>query len=291
MFTVVLETAMGKYRGKLTAEVSLFREIDNRLEIDDIFLADRAYAGWFEMAHLMQRGVHVVVRKHQHRKSAFRTGIRYGKDDHSIQLDRPERPEWSLPEEHASYPEFIIVREVKIRVEIAGFCTKEIIVHTSLYDDIEYSKDDIAALFRRRWQAELNLRSVKTIMQMEHLRCKEPHRVRDELRAHMIAYNLIRQVMVEPALEGGIRPWQISFKGTMSTVVEMLPILRLVSNTAELCDILMAVCGNALWGIAPTLFPPDPKRFYLLSVLRRLIRSVGALMNMVASSATRDVSP
>ena len=95
MFTVVLETAMGKYR-------------------------------------------------------AFRTGIRYGKDDHSIQLDRPERPEWMSPEEHASYPDFIVVREVKIHVEIVRFRTKEIIVHTSLYDDIEYSKDDIAALFRRR---------------------------------------------------------------------------------------------------------------------------------------------
>lgn len=160
------------------------------------------------------------------------------------------------PEEHASYREFIIVREVKIRVEIAGFRTKEIIVHTSLYDDIEYSKDDIAALFRRRWQAELNLRSLKTIMQMEHLRCKEPHRVRNELRAHMIAYNLIRQVMAEAVLEGGMRPWQISFKGTMSTVVEMLPILRLMSNTVEFCDILMAICRARVVGNRPDRYEP-----------------------------------
>jgi len=42
---VVLETATGKYRGKLTAEVSLFREIDDCLRIDDVFLADRDHAG------------------------------------------------------------------------------------------------------------------------------------------------------------------------------------------------------------------------------------------------------
>jgi len=253
---VVLETAMGKYRGKLTAEVSLFREIDNCIVEDDVFLADRAYSGWFDMARLMQRGVHVVVRKHQHRKSDFRTGIRYGKDDHSIQIDRPQRPDWMTPVEYASYPEFIVIRELKIRVEIEGFRTKEIIVHTSLYDDIQYSKDDIAALFRRRWQAELNLRSLKTIMQMDHLRCKKPHRVRNELRAHMIAYNLIRQVMAEAAVEGGLQPWQISFKGTMSTVTEMLPVLGMISNANELYKVLMASCRRRLVGNRPDRYEP-----------------------------------
>ncbi len=89
---VVLEIAMGRYKGKLTHEVSLFRKIDEIIEETDVFLADRAFAGWFEMARMIKRGAHVVVRKHQMRKSDFRTGIRYGKDDHSIQLDRPPRP-------------------------------------------------------------------------------------------------------------------------------------------------------------------------------------------------------
>src|SRR6056297_3323307 len=121
-----------------------------------------------------------------------------------------------------------MIREIKIRVENRGFRTREIIVHTSLWDDMDYSKEDIAALFRRRWQAELNLRSLKTVMQMEHLRCKKPHRVRNEVRAHMIAYNLIRQVMSEAAREAGVQPWQISFKATMSTLTDMLPVLCLI---------------------------------------------------------------
>lgn len=271
---VVLETAMGKYRGKLTAEVSLFREIDNCIEEDDVFLGDRAYSSWFDMARLMKRGVHVVVRKHQHRKSDFRTGIRYGKDDHSIQIDRPPRPEWMTPQEYANYPEFIIIREIRIRIEIEGFRSKEIIVHTSLHDDIEYSKEDIAALFRRRWQAELNLRSLKSIMQMEHLRCKKPHRVRNELRAHMIAYNLIRQVMVETAVEGGLQPWQISFKGTMSTVTEMLPILGMINNANELCGVLLASCRCRIVGNRPDRYEPRvlkrrPKPYKLMQKPRR----------------------
>ena len=253
---VVLEMAMGRYKGKLTHEVSLFRQIDQIIEESDVFLADRAYAGWFEMARMIGRGAHVVVRKHQMRKSDFRSGIRYGKDDHSIQLDKPQRPKWMSAEEYETYPDYITIREVRIRVTQKGFRTREIIVHTSLLDDIEYTKEDIAALFRRRWQAELHLRSLKTIMQMEHLRCKKPHRVRNEIRCHMLAYNLIRGVMAESAYEADIEPWQISFKSTLTTVSDMLPVLGLIRNVDELCSVLFRCCSQHIVGNRPDRYEP-----------------------------------
>lgn len=271
---VVLDMAMGRYKGKLTHEVSLFRQMDQIIEESDVFLADRAYAGWFEMARVMQRGAHVVVRKHQMRKSDFRTGIRYGKDDHTIQIVKPVRPDWMSEEEYQSYPEFITIREIKIRVENKGFRTHEIIVHTSLWDDINYTKEDIAVLFRRRWQAELHLRSLKTIMQMEHLRCHKPHRVRNEIRAHMLAYNLIRGVMAEAAIEEDVQPWQISFKATLTTVTDMLPILALISNADELCNVLFRCCvqhgvGNRPDRYEPRVLKRRPKKYKLMQKPRR----------------------
>ena len=253
---VVLEMAMGRYKGKLTHEVSLFRQIDQIIEESDVFLADRAYAGWFEMARMIGRGAHVVVRKHQMRKSDFRSGIRYGKDDHSIQLDKPQRPKWMSAEEYETYPDYITIREVRIRVAQKGFRTREIIVHTSLLDDTDYTAEDIAALFRRRWQAELHLRSLKTIMQMEHLRCKKPHRVRNEIRCHMLAYNLIRGVMAESAYEAEIEPWEISFKSTLTTVSDMLPVLGLIGNADELCSVLFRCCSQHIVGNRPDRYEP-----------------------------------
>ncbi|MDP6558432.1 MAG: IS4 family transposase [Pirellulaceae bacterium] len=265
----VLETATGKWRGKLTHEVSLFREIDACIEEHDVFLADRAYAGWFDMARLMARGVHVVVRKHHMRKSDFRTGRRLRHDDHIIRLQKPQRPTWMEQDEYDGYRDFIEIREVRIRVQQKGFRTRQIIVHTSLLDDGEYSQGDIAALFRRRWQAELNLRSLKTVMQMEHLRCKKPHRVRNEVRAHLIAYNLIRQVMSEAAREAGVRPWQISFKATMSTLTDMLPVLGMIRDPAELCRVLLACCRQHTVGNRPDRYEPRvvkrrPKSYKLM---------------------------
>ena len=143
------------------------------------------------------------------------------------------------------------IREVRIRVENKGFRTRVLIVHTSLLDDTEYTKEDIAALFRRRLKVELHLRSLKTIMQMEHLRCKKPHRVRNEIRCHMLAYNLIRGVMAESALEAEVEPWQISFKSTLTTVSDMLPLLCLISNADKLCSVLLRCCSQHVVGNRP----------------------------------------
>ena len=266
---VVLDMAMGRFKGKLTHEVSLFREIDDIIEETDVFLADRAFSGWFEMARMIGRGAHVVVRKHQLRRSDFRTGIRHGKDDHSIRIDKPPRPKWMDATEYDTYPEFIMVREIRIRIENKGFRTREIIVHTSLLDDTGCTKEDIAALFRRRWQAELHLRSLKTIMQMEHLRCKKPHRVRNEIRAHMLAYNLIRGVMAEAAMARDVQPWQISFKSTLTTVTDMLPVLGSITNAAELCDVLYRCCWQHAVGNRPDRYEPRvlkrrPKKYKLM---------------------------
>ncbi len=44
---------------------------------------------------------------------------------------------------------------------------------------------------RARWQNELDLRSIKSTMQMGELRCKTTEMVRKEIWAHVLANNLI----------------------------------------------------------------------------------------------------
>ena len=45
----------------------------------------------------------------------------------------------------------------------------------------------------------MDLRSIKSAMQMRELRCKTPALVRKEVWAHILAYNLIRTVMAPAA--------------------------------------------------------------------------------------------
>ena len=55
------------------------------------------------------------------------------------------------------------------------------VIVTALLDPNEFSKEDLADLYRARWNNELDLRSIKSVMKMECLRCKTPELVRKEI--------------------------------------------------------------------------------------------------------------
>lgn len=86
-------------------------------------------------------------------------------------------------------PGFILVRHLKYKVRQKGFRTREITLATTLHDAEIYPAEELAELYRRRWEVELHIRSIKTQMQMEHLRCKTPQMVRKEICCHFIGYN------------------------------------------------------------------------------------------------------
>jgi hypothetical protein len=271
----VLDAAIGKYKGKHTGENSMFRRLHGALEQGDIVLADRYFSGWFDIALLQQRGVDMVVRNHQGRRTDFRTGKRLGKDDHLIFVKRPQRPNWMSPEQYTTLPEKIMLREVRIRVSQKGKRTRSLIVVTTLLDSEQYPPEEIASLYRQRWQAELHLRSLKTVMQMDHLRCKKPNRVRNEFFMHMTGYNLLRGVMAAAAIKSGRSPWEISFKGTLQTLNQFLPLLSATITAEYWCNVLLSAVATHIVGDRPDRFEPRrrkrrPKAYPLLRKHRHL---------------------
>ena len=277
----VLDAAIGNYEGKQTGENSLFRSLHGVLEKDDIVLEDRYFSGWFDIALLLQAGVHVVVRKHAGRSTDFRRGYRLGKDDQIVQWKKPAQPDWMTEEQYAALPNWLTLRETRVRVKQKGFRTKVVIVITSLLDAESYPADEIATLYRRRWDAELNLRSLKTVMQMDHLRCLAPDRVRNEFYMHLVAYNLIRRLMAIAAYERKEAPWTISFKGTMQTLDRLLPLLPTTIDTDEWVDaIIRAVAthtvGNRPDRIEPRVKKRRPKNYPRMTKPRHEYKTAGA---------------
>jgi putative transposase len=256
----VLEAAIGKYQGKQTGENSLFRTLHDVLQKDDVVLADRYFSGWFDIALLDQRSVHIVVRKHQLRATDFRTGQRLGPNDHLVCWSKPQRPEWMSQEQYDQLPESLTVREVRVHVRQKGFRTRKLLVVTTLLDPEKYSAEEIANLYRRRWQAELNLRSLKIILQMDHLRCQTPHRVRNEFYMHLVGYNLIRRLMAVAAFGAGVEPWTVSFKGALQTINNLLPLLSTRVSTDEWCQALLDAIATHIVGNRPDRFEPRVKK-------------------------------
>ena len=97
---------------------------------------------------------------------------------------------------------------------------------TTMLDAAVYTKEELADLFLQRWNIELDLRSIKDVMQMDVLRCKTPEMVEKEVWMHLLAYNLIRGVMAAAAEAHDEQPRHLSFKGALQTMTAFGEALR-----------------------------------------------------------------
>lgn len=218
--------AIGPYQGKQTGETSLLGSIIARVLPGRILLADRYYANFWLLALSEIQGIDLVARAHQLRKVDFRCGLKLGCQDQIVAYRRPQRPAWMSKAEYARYPAIILVRHLRYRVTQKGFRTREITLATTLLDAKVYTAENLADLYRRRWQVELHIRSIKTQMQMEHLRCKSPQSVRKEIHCHLIGYNLVRAIIIASALKYQLSPANLSFTGAMQALEEFATTLR-----------------------------------------------------------------
>lgn len=212
---MILSLAVGPYAGKETGETALFRTLFDKLRRGDLVLSDRYYGGWFLLALLRELGVEFVTRLHQHRQADFTRGKRLGKRDHIVAWAKPQRPAWLDQETYDRLPPQLEVRELEVRVNVPGFRTESLVVVTSLFDHRIYPHGEIASLYRRRWLVELELRDIKTTMELDVLRRQTPEAVRQELWTGLLAYNLIRQSMLQSALAGECRPDHLSFAASL----------------------------------------------------------------------------
>ena len=215
----VLDVAMARYSGKRTGETSLLRRIFDQLNAGDVLLGDAMFANYWTIAMALVRGVDMLSHHDGRRSIDFRKGRRLGRYDHIVVWPKPQKPKWMSKRLYQRLPETLSIRELKVEIRQKGSRCQHLLLTTTLLDAQLYSKEELALVYRCRWHAELDLRSIKQVMQMDVLRCKSPAMVRKEIWMHLLAYNLIRKVMAEAALAAGLNPRDISFKGTLQTLV------------------------------------------------------------------------
>jgi hypothetical protein len=227
----ILDLGICRYAGKGQGEISLLRTLWGILRPRDVLLTDRLQANWTNILLLQGRGIDFVGRLNKaHRRADFRRGTRLGRDDHLVRWEKPtsirsvDRPTYN------TLPDAIMVREVRVRVEQPGFRTRSVVVVTTLLDPAQASKEELASLYRARWNNELDLRSIKVVLQMDLLRCKTPELIRKEVWAHALAYNLIRTVMAQAAAEHDAEPRSISFKATLQVLEAFRPLIAFQGN-------------------------------------------------------------
>lgn len=259
----VLELGIRRWAGKGQSELSMLRDMIPSLEAGEVLLTDRYLCSYMEIALLQKRGADFVGRMHAHRNVDFRRGRRLGPCDHVVEWSKPKQPDWMSAEDYAAIPETLTIREFRCRILRKGYRTRTIVVATTLLDAQQYPRDEIAHLYRLRWDAEINLRSLKTMMHMDVLRCQTPDMVRKEIWAHLLAYNLIRTVIAQAAARDGKDPRQISFTRAMRILEAFRPAIARVprEQLAALYEhMLTAIASHEIGNRPDRLEPRQRKR-------------------------------
>jgi len=237
----------------------------------DLVVADRAYCSYFLLALLRQRGVDAVFREHQSRKTDLNQAQRLGRGDDLVTWPRPlVCPDWMDAASYQAMPAQLSVRLIQ---------DGDYSIVTTITDPRRASRDDILWLYRQRWHIELDLRSIKSVMQMDILRCKTPEMVSKEIAAHLLGYNQIRSAMARAARANDLLPRALSFASARCAFARHQERLRHRTGKVihEIKDLLRAIAYSLLPHrpnrVGPRALKRRPRSFPLLMVPRPQARA------------------
>lgn len=261
----VVDCAIAKYKGKETGETALLRQLLSCFARGDVAVADRFYGNYWMIAFLMKEGVNVCFRKHQGRHTDFRRGRRLGKKDHIVSWQRPPRPPWMSNEVYDSMPKTIELREIQYVITKPGRKQQPFVIVTTMTEvrgDEAVSADELAELFSFRWNAELDIRSIKTHLNLNHLSCKSPEMVRKEFWVTMLSYNAIRTTALSSAWQCGTRPREISFVSCCQFVLAAWDVIDTIASEARrsYCLSRLKQIGKCVVGARPGRFEPRVRK-------------------------------
>jgi len=208
----VIDVAYGACAGKGSGEQGLLRKLLGAMQTGDVVLGDALFPDYFLLCTLQAMGVDCLCEQMSGRAriADFRKGTKLGACDHLISYPKPPiKPGWLSQSDYDAAPQSLRVRELRFSPR-KGVKGKTLV--TTLCCAKRYKKSDLKELYKDRWQVEINFRHIKTTLGMDVLSCKTPQMVEKEIWVYLLAYNIIRIIMAQSALQAGCSPNELSFK-------------------------------------------------------------------------------
>jgi len=253
------DLAIAPYQGKGTGEKTLFRRMYGTLNPGDVVVADALFDDYFIACELCDRDIDLVARV-QHERVGSRT-IESRPDGDIIIWERPNKPHGMTGEQYRRYPKHLLMRQVTVDARDKNNRVNQFKVVTTILD-MSIDGEQIGDLYERRWDGEVDIRSIKSTMQMDILRCKTPDMVHKEIWTHLLAYNLLRTVMAVAANENDIEPRQVSFKGAKQALTAFAPKIEAArpEDRAPLIDAMLATIAYHRVGDRPGRWEPRARK-------------------------------
>lgn len=129
-------------------------------------------------------------------------------------------------------------RLIYVRLTRQGFRPIDLYLFTTLTDRQAFPLQELVTLYGERWNVELDLRHVKTTLQMEQLDGQSVDIVRKELVLGLTAYNLLRGLMGVAAIRAQRLPLELSLAQCWRRTLEAYRSLSPRASSAEVARVL-----------------------------------------------------
>jgi hypothetical protein len=181
-------------------------QISLRCSLASLFIGDRNFGVFRVFQAVRQAGQQALIRMTDARALRL-LGHALEPGDYALEWKPTKHDKLDPDSSNAPLKGRLLV----MRLERRGFATQLLCLFTTLCDRAEYPAAELVRLYGLRWHIELNLRYLKTQMDMEQLEVQSADMVRKEWLAGLMAYNLIRAAMLCAALSQGISALSLSF--------------------------------------------------------------------------------
>jgi hypothetical protein len=163
------------------------------------------------------------------------------------------RVEWQpSPDDRRAHPELpsdAVIRGRLIVAQVEGQDGNRVELY--LFTTLEEPLERLVELYQRRWDIELDIRSLKQILRLHSLRSKSPAGAEKELLLATAGYNLVRSVQVAAAGKANLQPRQLSFSRVQAVVMTALPRLATTIDAAQWEKEYQQILGWAAQGKLP----------------------------------------
>jgi hypothetical protein len=189
LLEVVVERGTGqvfsfKLSNRHTSELSLFYDMLDDIPPKSLLLLDDLYNCFEIISKCKRLGIEIVVPAKRVRNYDVIEKLEEG--DEIIQINTPKnRSKWLEINEK---PGKIQVRRIQCKSPEG----EDYVLLTTILDK-QIKKEEFQLLYLTRWDIEIGIREVKTIMDINILRSKTPEMALKELSVTLSTYNLIRK--------------------------------------------------------------------------------------------------
>jgi hypothetical protein len=181
------------------SELALVSALADELPPNSLLLADDLYNSYAIFALVLQKGCHIMVPGKRNRNYKVLTTL--GNGDEIVELKRTQKPDWW--KEQWKLPEKIVLRRMTYLSPIDG--EKICVLYTTITNE-KISKTDLIIKYKDRWDIEITIREVKTLMDINVARSKSGEMVLKEIAVAFTAYNMARKIIARSVEKTGFSP-------------------------------------------------------------------------------------